>query len=381
MQRYTLQLIPVILIGLAIGVTGCQVTDDPVSSEAEDRFTVTIQVNPPEVLRTVETKNLWTEPVEAVFKLNEDFSPGMHDHAPSMWESQNPKSLEHPTHGDYSPVFIGTRNRSGLYIGMHYGAGRAMYRSVRHGMMERHGPREGDHHYLVNIYGDSSLFHYQGAMLIPHSNVSLTALGEQDTVEIALQPVYGTHGYRYESNAMLPEGEYDIQVMIAPPDFYRTEETRSYWTEPVTVNFPGMKIDSTVALDTIGTETFNDNNGNEFRIALETGLAQDYWTMPSRMLPAEEGENINFSLRLSDPSIDIDELPIHHAGVFVMIRDEGTGEVVSDTLRATYGPHGFYYGGNLMMEILGEDYHYEDGHHHGHGRGGGMGSGGGHMGE
>ncbi len=380
MRRYRLRLIIAAATLLAVGVVGCNVGDDPLSSQEESRYTVTIRVEPPEVLRTADTRDLWTEPVEAVFELDESFAAGTKSGSHSQWETVDPVSLGKPGHEDDGSFFIGARNHGGLNIGMHYGAGRAMWGIDRHGMMDRHGPGDGAHHYMVELFGDSTVSQYQGAMRVPHSSVSLTAFNANDTVEIELQPVHGAHGYRYESNVTLPEGEYDLQLTVAPPDFFRTEETRAFWTEPFTVEFTGFRPNDEAAGESVGVRTVADSEGHELQLALEGGPPREYWAMHTGSLSPTDEENVNLSLSITDPSREINEMPIYYAGVHMTVRDSETGDVVSDTLSPTFGPHGFYYGGNLMMEILSDEFHDEDGHHHGHGDSGGMGPGGGHMG-
>ncbi|HKJ66457.1 MAG TPA: hypothetical protein VKA68_00730, partial [bacterium] len=192
--------------------------------------------------------------------------------------------------------------------------------------------------------------------------VTLVAISHTDTLEIPLDHVQGTHGFRYETNAaLMPDTTYDLQLEVEPPDFYRTAETSTQWLSHVDVEFPNFSFDSTLTGAVVGDTLVTETAGDSLRITLEAGPVKTYGAVGMGVIEPAEEHTVNFSVRLEDPTIKAEAQHLHDTSVTMTVRNKDTGESETKTLKPTYGPHGFYFGENMMMEILGD--HQGDGMH------------------
>ncbi len=357
---------------------GCEDMENPTEPENEQTsYTMRLQVHPPSTLRTEETWNLWTSQLDVTMDV------GLAGSAESESSTMGrPKlTLRKVAHGDSADAdssFIGSFHGAGMDVSVMFGGGMNMWERHHNGHMEEHHARSGAHHYGVEILNAATDAPIQGGMVIPHSIVTLYAVSDGDTTEIHLRPVQGSHGYQYESNAALQPGTYTLLVEITPPNFYRTEQTRNRWTAVMSTEFTGFEFDGAVTEGVIGESIFTTSNGDSVYVSLKAAEPKTYGAVNTGLLPPDPEANINFALRLENPTLQAFGQPVCEAVVTLSITNNETGKTEESTLHPTYGPSGYYYGGNMMMELFqgdhthhggmfGEDSHGDSGHHHGPG--------------
>lgn len=347
----------------ALYLISCSMADNPVAPETgASEYTVTVRVEPPEFLRTEETWNRWKNPVEVSYAINSE----------GTFTNNSSLSLDKRAHEDSTADqgYIGARHAGGMDVMLGYGGGRDLYSMHAGGMMDMHHPESGAHHYMVQIYNDSTISGEHFAMPIPGVDVILLALSKTDTFTYQLNPVMGGHGYRYEANTELPDGTYDLRLQVAPPDVYRTEETRDFWTIADDIEFHAFAFDSTYTPAQIGNQTVVNTSGDSIHFALAAEDPEAFGTMGMGWTALSGNETIRFAVGISDPAIEIDQIPIYNSQVRLTVQNDQTGESETKTLNPIYGPHGFYYGENFMTEMMGDTLHGPAG---GHGSGMGMG--------
>lgn len=89
----------------------------------------------------------------------------------------------------------------------------------------------------------------ESGLLVPEANITLTVVDEsgQEVQSKELQ-FYRAEFYHYANNFSLPEsGEYTLRARIEPPTFLRhgsEDGEGKVYTEPVTVEFEGVEIDT-----------------------------------------------------------------------------------------------------------------------------------------
>lgn len=335
-------------------LVSCSTTDNPVTTTNNtSEHTVTVRVDPPEFLRTEETRNNWENPVEVSYTVDSQGNLTKSAHEDNANDSWN----------------FGSRHAGGMDIVLGYGGGRDMYSMHGNGMMNTQHPDSGAHHYMVQIFSDSTFNGEHFGMPIPVSDVTLLATSASDTFTYHLEPVMGALGYQYEANTELPYGIYNLQLQVNAPDFYRTDETQNFWTSPKEVTFDSFTFDSTTAPAQIGSRTIvNDNDSLEFALSMQN--PEIFGAMGMQWAPLSGDETIRFALEISDLANDIEQMPLYNAPVQLTVQDNQTGENETKTLEPIYGQHGFYYGENFMTEMMGENMHGPGG---GHGTGmGGM---------
>jgi len=346
-------------------LTSCESEENPMEPNNEDAsYTMNLHIEPTTALRTADTQDSWTDPVEIAFN---DSSAGTGKIASLM-------KIQH-TGGDSLPsdsvMYIGSRHTRGMDITAAYGNGRDMWQH-QNGMMEHHRHQEGAHHYQIQILDETMTEGPKGGMTIPYSQVTLFAMTDSDTTEILLEHVHGGHGFRYESNAELPLGTYDLKVIAQPPDFYRTSETSSRWTEEVSTTFSAYHFDAELTSpDSIGENFAVNADDDSMLVGLTAGPVETYYENRGADEISTEGKTINFSVNLEDPSLTAGAHYMYDSHVSISIEDETTGETETHTLNPTYGPHGFYFGENLQFELPGEVMSREEHMMGGHGPGGG----------
>lgn len=349
-----------VLLAGALYLASCSNTDNPVTSNnTATESTVTVRVDPPEFLRTEQTRNRWDTPVEVSYTLDSqgNLSKVAHeDSADDAWE-------------------IGSRHAGGMNIVLGYGGGRDMYSMHGNGgMMDVQHPDSGAHHYMVQLFNDSTFSGGHFGMPIPVSDVTVQAIANSDTFTYQLEPVMGEHGYRYEANTALPYGTYNLRLQVNPPEFYRTEETQNFWTSTEEMTFDSFTFDSTSAPAEVGTHTVVGGDNDSLEFALSSEIPAEFGAMGMQWTPLSGNETVRFALEISDLANDIEQMPLYNTPVQVTVQNNQTGENETKTLEPMYGPHGFYYGENFMTEMMDDNMHGPDG---GHGNGnGGMGMGG-----
>ena len=361
MKRKTKYILTGTLLFLSLSyLVSCSTTDNPVTANnnASD-YTVTVRVDPPEFLRTEETRDAWKNPVEVSYTVDSqgNLSKVAHeDSANDVWE-------------------IGSRHAGGMNIVLGYGGGRNMYSMHGNGgMMDVQHPDSGAHHYRVQIFNDSTFSGGHFGMPIPVSEVTVQAISNSDTFTYQLEPVMGEHGYRYEANTALPYGTYNLRLQVNPPDFYRTEATQNFWTGTEELTFDSFTLDSTTAPTEIGTRTVVSGDNDSLEFALSSETPAEFGAMGMQWNPLSGDETVRIALEITDPSNQIAQMPLYDTPVQLTVQNNQTGENETKTLEPIYGPHGLYYGENFMTEMMGNNMHGPGGGH-GNGNGGmGMGS-------
>ncbi|MCF7806016.1 MAG: hypothetical protein K9N46_15635 [Candidatus Marinimicrobia bacterium] len=327
----------VLLLGI-LYLAGCSDSENPMESDANaSTHTVTVQVEPPSFLRTETTSNLWQNPVEIDFTV----------------DPQNLGKVNHEDDGSDWQL-IDTRHLNDMGIDLVYGGGRDLYSMGAGGMMNRHHPDEDSHHFMVHVYEDSVMSAGSTGMPIMAGSATLQAMSGQDTFTYQLEPVMGEHGYRYESNTALAPGTYDLRLRINPPDFYRTEATQDFWTTPVNLEFASFAFDSSYAPQQIGSKLFATEGGDSLGFGLYAERPASFASMDSGWRSLSGDETIRFALDISVPWEEFDHMPMYDTNVHVTVRNNRTGEIETKSMQPVYGGQGFYYGENMMTEIMGD---------------------------
>ncbi|HKJ69136.1 MAG TPA: hypothetical protein VKA68_14350 [bacterium] len=366
------------VLTILVTVTGCEDMENPAGPEEDQAsHTMRLQVQPPPTLRTEETWNLWTSPLDVTMDV--ELAGAEQSEADAMGRPKlRLHKVAHEDSAGADSSWIGSFHGAGMDMSVMFGGGMNMWERRHNGQMEEHHARTGAHHYGVQILDAATGEPVHGGMVIPQSAVTLFAVSSGDTTEIHLKPAQGSHGYRYESNAVLEPGTYTLLVEISPPNFYRTEQTRNKWTSVITTRFTGFEFDGTVSEGVIGDSVFTTSGGDSVYVSLKAGEPRTYGAVNTGLLTPDPEENINFALRLEDPTREAFGQPVCEAIVTITVTDNETGNSEEQTLHPTYGPFGYYYGGNMMMELYqGEHTHHGGmfggqnqggfGHHHGPG--------------
>jgi len=366
--RYLGVTVPLIIGGLYL--VSCSAEDNPFTAEpGSTEYTVTVLVEPPAPLRTPETKDWWTEPVQVNYSIDGSASATKPFHSDSL-DNQ---------------WYIGSQHADSMEIILRYGSGRDLYEMHGPGMMSAMHPGQDAHHYMVELYSSDSLWNGFHGQPMTGGDVTLIATSESDTLEYPLDIVMGKHGYAYETNAELPGGTYDLQLQVNPPEFYRTNETQNFWTDGIILDFQSFTFDTSEIPGTIGNQTVVSNNGDTLEFFLSGEEPRLYGTLGMQWEPLTGEETIRFSLEIENSSIDYDRMPIYGSQVQISIRHEASGDTETTTLKPIYGHHGFYFGENMNLEMMDDAMHNDDGSHgnpgdhmgdDNHGGGGGMGMGG-----
>lgn len=348
-----------VLLG-ALFLVSCSTTDNPVTANnGIGEHIVTVRVDPPEFLRTEETRNSWATPVEVSYTIDSQGNLNKSAHEDSTEDQWN----------------IGSRHAGGMDIVLGYGGGRDMYSMHGNGgMMNVQHPDSGAHHYIVQAFSDSTFNGEHFGMPIPVSNVTLLATANADTFTYHLQPVMGAHVYRYEANTELPYGTYTLHLEVNAPDFYRTTETQNFWTTSKEVEFSAFTFDSTTVPAEIGAHTIVNDDNDTLEFALSTQNPAVFGAMGMEWTPLSGDETVRFALDISEPSYEMDQMPIYNTQVHLTVQNSLTGESETKTLEPIFGQNGIYYGENFRTEMMDDNMHGPGG---GHGNGNtGMGMGG-----
>lgn len=111
--------------------------------------------------------------------------------------------------------------------------------------------------------------------------------------------------------------------------------------------------------------------GESLKVSLRAGTPKTYGAVGMGTLPSSGDENVNFSVRLEDPTMHSPGQILYDAGVNITVMQPESGESSSCTLKSVFGGHGFYFGGNMKVDISGladsteDDYsNEEEGHGH-----------------
>jgi uncharacterized protein involved in high-affinity Fe2+ transport len=347
---------------MSIGLISCSVDENPIISEpVQTELSVFVTVQPLSTWRTIDTWTFWTTPIEVPFNTAVSSEGGSSisskDHAHQLSTSNE----------DGEDILVGTAEVSGMTITVKIENGKDMFQMEHGGDMHEHHAESGDHHVEVNIAETATGHHAHGSAVVPYSEITIIAISEStgDTTEIELNGVQGGHGYRYESNAYLPYDEYDLHVEVEPPSFYRHEETQAKWIEHAEFEFHEWIFDG-ANFGTIGSGFWEGTGGDSLEISLRSGSVKTYGAVGIGEIPLEGNENVNFSVKLSDPQTEAHAQPLFEAVVNVSVYNKSTEETVSSLLVPMWGDHGFHFAQNMMLnlgQVSGGEEHNDDGGH------------------
>nr|NIR66718.1 hypothetical protein [candidate division Zixibacteria bacterium]NIS48256.1 hypothetical protein [candidate division Zixibacteria bacterium]NIU16373.1 hypothetical protein [candidate division Zixibacteria bacterium]NIV08492.1 hypothetical protein [candidate division Zixibacteria bacterium]NIW40950.1 hypothetical protein [candidate division Zixibacteria bacterium] len=301
---------------------GCGESNDPVSSEPQESSSVRlqVQVNPPTSLRTLDTWNYWTTPVNVIFEATTGEEPGGNDGGDDHGHDGianlpvfTLNKLTNNQSGEDDEILVGTAEVAGMEIEVTVGDGLSLWEMHHDGELEEHHADEHARHVQIEVNDAATGHHAHGGVTIALCEVTLIAQSNTDTLEFELTPAQTGHGYRYEANAELPFGEYDIRMEIEPPHFFRTEETRSKWISDFEAEFTGFQFDSSFTSATIGESVLVGSSGDSLKITLRGGAVEPYGAIGIGAIPLSGNETINFSVRLEDPTLEAHAQPLYDA--------------------------------------------------------------------
>jgi uncharacterized protein involved in high-affinity Fe2+ transport len=360
---------------LLFGLYSCGVSDNPILTEpTETELTVFLNIQPTTSLRTLDTWNAWNTPIDAVFYATlggsdqGDTSNGHGHNSVYGFPTNNVARLTSEEGEDDAGVLIGTLELAGIQVSVTISDGEGMWEIHHGGEAEEHHAMEGESHADVELVETVTGHHPHGGPTISHCEVSLVAESAAgDIIEIDLVPVQGGHGYRYESNAELPFGTYDIHLEIEPPSFYRTEETHEKWTSHIEFEFHDFVFDSAFTGGAVGESIWVGAADDSIKAGLRAGSVKTYGAVGIGQVPLTGGETINFSLRLEDPTAEAHGQPLFGSIVTLTTVNGSTGKTVTKMLVPKYGAHGFHFGNNMDMDLDHIEGEHDPGHDDGHG--------------
>jgi uncharacterized protein involved in high-affinity Fe2+ transport len=358
-----------------VGVFSC--ADDslltPPANTVSTELTVLVSVQPPTSLRTLDTWNSWNLPVDVAFVAEVTESGTISDGSGDDGHGHPGKSA--PPYDVRVPLkriaadqglLVGTVDISGMQVTMRLSEGKTMWQLHHDGEMEEHHAESGTHHVELDIVETDSGHDAHGGMTLSHSHVTLVAAapgGEE--YEFHLVPVQGGHGFRYESNAALPLGMYDLHLEVEPPSFLRSESCKDKWASHIDMDLGTFVFDGTFAPGTIAEMEWIGPVEDHVMVTLGAGDVKTYGAVGMGLLPLEGNETVNFSLRLEDPAVDAGGEPLFEALVTTTVINGRTGESSIGMLDAMYGDHGFHFGHNMHLGLghIDEGPHDEGGEH------------------
>lgn len=355
-------------LAVATGLTwafaaGCSVDSSTKSTPTvveEESFTVLVEAQPLTSLRTEETWGLWTTPVYATFPMTFD---GMEadNHADADSDDGHDDKPVAIADGDEMVVtLIGSATVEGLGIRVQTQPVGTTWQ-MGHDGMEMLVPQAGETHHLMVFLEDAVGGHpSHGNANIPGAKVHIEFAVEGEEQEIPLRAVQGRHGLRYEANAAVPSGTYDLTVHVTPPAVVRDDVTKDRWLQDVEAALAGFEVGEGSGSATAGGMT----------VSVRTGAPKTYGAMGMGALPLTGEETVNFSVRLEDPETPAsgDGEMVAHGAVKATVTNDATGVAVTRTLAPMYGAAGFHYAANFALPqvVSGgeavEDHDDSDGH-------------------
>lgn len=359
------RIISAVILVVSVGLIGCGIDDNPVTSEpVEIELVVLVSIQPLASLRTTDTWTYWTTPIEIPFAVEVAGEGGTINHDDGHASKLSAISAE----GD--EILVGTAEVSGMSITVRIEDSEDMFEMEHGGEMHEHHAEVGDHHVVVEITETATGHAVHGNAVVSHAEITIVAISEStgDTTEIELVAVQSGHGFRYESNAALPYDEYDLHVEVEPPTFYRNEHTQTLWTEHAEFEFHGWVYDSTTG-GTVGSGIWVGTGGDSLELSLRMGPVKTYGAVGIGEIPLEGTETLNFSVKLSDPTTVAHAQPLFGSVVSVSVYNNSTQETVISLLEPMWSEHGFHFGQNMMLNlghVTGGEEH-DDGADDGHG--------------
>lgn len=335
-RKITAVAILITLAGLSVGC-GIDGTLKTTPHEEPTRFTVMVSIQPPTSLRTEETWNLWTLPSQVIFQTNfEGTGIGAADDGDHATKVVVP----------HEQILVGRARSGGFGIALKAGAAQEMFR------MGHDGPEEihlggATHHLAVELEDTFGGHAPHGHANVPGATIHLGLMADGGETEIELLPVQGRHGLRYEANASIPPGIYDIHARIQPPAVLRDSASKDRWSAALEAEMHEVDLSS-------GTGEAEVEVGG-LKISLSAGAPRVYGAFGMGHLPVSGSETISFSVRLEDEAVEAsgEGEVIAHCDVTATLINEETGASLVTTLSPIYGEHGFHYGANIMPPTQG----------------------------
>ncbi|MCH7690540.1 MAG: hypothetical protein IIA17_05795 [candidate division Zixibacteria bacterium] len=350
-----------LIIALAgtLTLASCSVDDNPVSSPAMDMSTeliIQLNIQPTNALRTVETWNYWTVPVNVAFVAEiggEETASDTNAHhgVSSPYPVVQLQKVAGISAADAADILIGSIELPQMHIKMSIGDAKELWEMEHDGALVEHHAEIGSNHIIVEIAETATGHDAHGGLTVSHCHVTLIAESATDTFEVQLVPVQTEHGLRYEANAELPYDTYNLSLEIEPPEFFRDEETMNKWTTDILAAFSGFVFDSQFTDGTVGSATWVGASDDSLNITLRAGAVATYGAVGMGMLPKSGNETINFSLKLEDPTIEAHEQPLAGSIVTLTVINVEAGSTTIKTLKPIYGHEGFYFGENMHLGL------------------------------
>lgn len=337
-----------ILLLVGMGLLGCGVEDNPVTSEpVATELTVLVTIQPLASLRTTDTWTYWTTPIEIPFVVEVSGEGGaeVDDHGDAHKLSA--------VNAEGDEILVGTAEVSGMSVTVKIEEGKDMFEMEHGGEMNEHHAGSGDHHVVVEVIETATGHSAHGDAVVSHAEITIIAISETtgDTTEIELVGVQSGHGYRYESNAALAYDEYDLHVEAEPPSFLRNEETQARWIEHAEFEFHGWEYDSTTSGSVGTTQLWVGTAGDSLELSLRVGSVKTYGAVGIGEIPADGDETINFSVKLSDPATEAHGQPLFGSVISVSVHNGSTLENVTSLMQPMWGEHGFHFAQNMMLNL------------------------------
>ncbi|MEE8405205.1 MAG: hypothetical protein V3S17_07415 [candidate division Zixibacteria bacterium] len=359
------------LVG-AFTLASCSVNDNPVSSPAMDMSTeliIQLNIQPTNALRTVETWNYWTVPVNVAFVAEIGGTgavpdTGGHHGVSSPYPAVQLQKVAGISAADSTNILIGSIELPQMHIKMSIGDAKELWEMEHDGALVEHHAEIGSNHIIVEIAETATGHDAHGGLTVSHCHVTLIAESATDTFEVQLVPVQTEHGLRYEANAEMPYDTYNLSLEIEPPEFFRDEETMNKWTTDIMAAFSGFVFDSQFTDGTVGSTTWVGASDDSLNITLRAGEVATYGAVGMGMLPKSGNETINFSLKLEDPTVEAHEQPLAGSIVTLTVINTEAGSTTIKTLKPIYGHDGFYFGENMHLGL--EQHVADDGGGDGH---------------
>lgn len=328
---------------MSLLVTGCGV-DSSAGSGDEDgvaQYTVIVAVQPPTSLRTEETIGLWTSPVEATFTTNFVTSEADDD----TEESHKTAAIADGADGDAGDghqdrMHVGSMAFDDIGVRVEALPAMTLWHWEEDGFEQVTPHAEETHHVMVFVEDMTGDHAPEGNAPIPGAtvHVGVTIDGQEQRFE--MHPVQGDHGVRYEANAAIPMGMYDLTMHVTPPDVM-DDATKSRWNQEIEATMQGIQV---------GTGGGQAEVGG-MMVTLSTASARPYGRMGTGMQSMSAEEKVNLSIELRDEHAMADGAgePIVDSVVTMTIVNDETGVSQTHTLPSMHGEAGFHFGANLGL--------------------------------
>lgn len=305
---------------------------------AQERPTYTVKVNvqPLEVVRSDGTEDLWMKEVEVEFPKKDLFiAKDVHD------------------------IELGEVAQGGMLIEVEAEHAESMWMLMGGNWMDM--LKEGQtHHFAVKLMVDPALESqevrvHRGTEKVSTAKVTVTVKDSTGAVVVTpreLHPMHSKGGFHYGGNLGLPQaGDYMVSLAIQPPAFTRSNKQKDRWLSPITQEFSyqwdGNELEDEIE---IGEVEVADN----LKIELEAEHPEEMLMLMGgnwmEMKPASTDTH-HFEVKLEDTTITGDlHVKLHGAKVRLTVINDQTGEQQDFGLHEMYGGSGYHYATNATLK-------------------------------